>query len=135
MYKAMIVRKFFIEGIHSSVFLLAFFYVAAELFEKFVVFALFTIFLKVRHGANLPDLSVPLFLILRMMKTDDAQLASQAKNAEVIFSGDEQLKQFTDENKAATDGEYSGQVFCRIVSLAAQGWMLFTIVRATLSSL
>lgn len=130
MFVSMLVRKFLIEAIYSALFLAAFHWVATTPFETFVTFALFTIFLRTRSGNDFAELRAQNYLLLRMARNDDEGLSKLATNMGEVFDEKDLLSQFSDENKGGVAGEYSGQIFSRIVSWAAQAWMLFWIARA-----
>ncbi|RRH87841.1 hypothetical protein EH240_35735 [Mesorhizobium tamadayense] len=113
MYVSMLIRKFVIEAIYSALFLIAFHWVAATPFEMFVIFGLFTIFLRLRTGNDSAELRAHNFLLMRM-----------------IFDEKDLLSRSSDEQKDSVGGEYSGQIFSRIISWVTQAWMLFWIVRS-----
>ncbi|TIU90563.1 MAG: hypothetical protein E5V74_00175 [Mesorhizobium sp.] len=121
-------RKFLIEALHSALFVAAFHWTAETPFQMFMVFGLFTIFLKVRGGSYFAEIRAQNYLLLRYVRTRDADLAPMASNIETAFDGADLLSQFTDDRKGLVAAEYSGQIFSRIVSFGAQVWMLgFTV--------
>lgn len=112
MYVSMLIRKFVIEAIYSALFLIAFHWVAATPFEMFVIFGLFTIFLRLRTGNDSAELRAQNHLLMRM-----------------LFDEKDLLSRFSDERKDSVGGD-SGQIFSRIISWVTQAWMLFWIVRS-----
>lgn len=121
------VRRFLIEFVHSVVFLVAFHFIAASTFEMFVVFGLFTIFLKVRTDVSFAELRAQNYLLMRNVSPKTEELANIAKNMEAAFAGREVLSEFSDENIDEVNSDYNGHIFSRFVSVLAQGWMLVLI--------
>ncbi|RWK14791.1 MAG: hypothetical protein EOR43_32260 [Mesorhizobium sp.] len=118
-------RKFLIEAVYSALFVGAFHWTAATPFQMFIVFATFTIFLNVRTGSDFAEIRAQNYLLLRYVrKQDDPELSTIATNMETVFDGEDLLGHFTDERKHLVSAQYSGQIFSRIVSAAAQMWML-----------
>jgi len=128
MFSWLLARKFLIEAIHSGLFIAAFHLTAQTSFQMFMVFAAFTIFLKVRSSGDFAEIRAQNYLLLRYIRTRDEELSPLATNMEAVFDGGDLLGQFTDERKGFVSAEYSGQLFSRIVSFAAQAWMLGFIV-------
>lgn len=128
MQVAMLVRKFIIEALQSGLFLAAFHFVAISPFEQFAIFALFTIYLRARTTTAFAEIRAQNYLLLRLSRDQDSDLRKIAENMEGVFDGADVLSQFTDVKKDAVSGEYSGEIFGRIISVAAQAWMLaFTV--------
>lgn len=117
-------RKFLIEAVHSALFVAAFHWMAETPFQMFVIFALFTIFLKVRNGSDFAEVRAHNYLVLRYIRARDTGLSSMATNIETVFDGGDVLGQFADEKKHLVSAQYSGQIFSRIISVASQAWML-----------
>lgn len=127
MYASMIVRRFIIEAIYSALFLAGFHWLTSTLFEMFVVFALFSIFLRARSGGDFAEIRAQNYLLLRMVRGSDQELSKLSETMEETFDAKDLLSQFTDEKRAAVEGEYTGRLFSRSVSWIAQAWMLFWI--------
>ena len=128
MYYGLFPRNIIIEGIYSGIFLIGFHLVAQTLFQMFLVFAIFLVFLRVRVRGDFAELRAQNYLLLRYIRKRDEDLASLATNMEGVFDGGDLLNQFTDERKDFVSAEYSGQIFSRAVSIVAQAWMLGFIV-------
>lgn len=85
--------------------------------------------LRTRSSNEFAEIRAQNYLLLRMAGNDDESLSKLASNMGEIFDEKDLLSRFSDDHKDAVAGEYSGQVFSRVISWAIQAWMLFWIVR------
>lgn len=124
MYSSMIARQAILELIYTILFLIPFQLLARSPFEGFVIFGLFTIFLRVRTGGDFTELRVQNYLILRMIREAEGELHNLSQAMEKIFDAEHLLSQFTEGKRETVEGEYTGRLFSRAISLLAQAWML-----------
>lgn len=128
MFIGMVIRQFIIEFFYTATFLSAFHLVSNDTFEMFVVFALFTIFLRARLTHDFAELRAQGYLIMRMLRIEDSELAKLRGNMETTFDADDLLTQFSEGNTESVSGDYTGRLFARSISWVAQAWMLGFIV-------
>lgn len=128
MFINMLLRRIFISIIFTTIFLIAFHFVARNTFEMFLVFALFSIFLKLQLSHEFSEMRAQLYLLMNATPTENSDFIKLRDNMEEIFDANDLISQFSNSKKDIVSGDYNGRLFGGVISWVGQAWMVGVII-------
>lgn len=124
MFRAMMFRQLIIESLLAGTFLFGFHKIANDLFQMFVVFALFAICINTRISLDIAEIRAQGYLGMRMINTHDHTLSERQKIMEKTFDAPDLMEQFTEEKEPAVAGQQFGKFLGASIIWLSQAWMI-----------